>query len=832
MTRGDGVSKNKITANAVKVWLPTAIAARELGVYQRVVRAGIQRKSKKYQWRMIKSPRGGKDGIAYEVLTAIAADRYRSLCDQYEREFEIAEGATEGANNGTNGGAGEQDDRQTDRQREGAIGAGVRQILYAQGQAVGADGGSSGRDTALTATGGVLPPHQAQDATPGDYYQDKGGDLQWADQRLQEERINADIAGYGAIIGGDCGGFGGGSGGADHPQFSATGNSGRDNRGQLALVSQISAIGASNHLLGQAPQTRAFAASAAITSAAAVNTNRAKDSATDDAVLRRRLPKLELTNGQITTSDKLTMIAAYHNLRHEGKTAGQILRVFSSLAKRQIGKSTFNDWLIRYRSGGAIKLTDNRGGNRKNVDPQCLTAALKNAVGASFTTALNAYKLALESKYILIPDSKRQLKKLLSISQSGFNRAAKRLAQSQTMEGLLLRGGKDRAVRQISPSVPREKVARTHEFQVDATKLNFAVTKEVLTWDHKLKRLTTTKKIVRATLVAVIDHYSSRFVAGLFDSPNSYANVRILKKAIMTMGKPRFIKIDNGSDYKADHFQLALQQLGIHPIVSRKYRGDDKGSVERLHQTLQTHLEGHPGFLGHNLAKRELIEKMSAYKAERLSGAATAVKNPMTWEQMEAAIDIACEKVCAEKGYTRKYNEGIGAVMMIDEAEINRAIGKRYQRRLGKEGVSINHTYYQSLESSLTTYRGQMVEVAEDIDDVRRVWLYDVKTKEPIGMAKNAYLLERTSEEKRKIERAVDKGTRAAIAAIEKLSDDIDGLKPYVRDADALLAKRKQEALAKKEQDEPLERVNDQMDKLTAIMIELGDRRAKAQKIA
>jgi hypothetical protein len=530
------------------------------------------------------------------------------------------------------------------------------------------------------------------------------------------------------------------------------------------------------------------------------------------------LPPLELRDGKPTENDKAALVESYETLKREGRTLKTILGMFAYRYGLTIRKSTLYDWRTRFADGGLKTLVDRRGGNRKNIDDECLAAALKNSAGAHYTTALKEYKLALRVKY---EDNPKALTAIAPITQSGFNRAAKRLIKEGGVVSLLLRGGKDRAVRELSPSVPREKVARGYEYQMDATKLDYAVVKTIRVWDDTLNRLTETTKVTRATMIVIVDHYSSRFVAGLYDSPNSYANVRLLKKAILTMGAPRILRMDNGSDYKSKHFQDAVRELGIIAQFGRKYRGDDKGTVERINKTIQDYAEDRPGYLGHNLTQRELREKMACYKSERLSGAATNIKNLMTWEQFDAQIDIITDEICANNGYIAAWEQAPGEIKIIPEEDINRALGKRYERRFGKQGVTVDKLYYQSLDARLAAYRGQMVEVVEDIDDVRRVWLYDLKTKEHIGTATNAKLLGYTKEEKRAIERAIDKAAKAKIRGVERLGEQIDGLKPYVKQANALLEQRKREATMKKEQEAPIEAANASIDRLTERMLKL-----------
>lgn len=54
------------------------------------------------------------------------------------------------------------------------------------------------------------------------------------------------------------------------------------------------------------------------------------------------------------------------------------------------------------------------------------------------------------------------------------------------------------------------------------------------------------------------------------------------------MGFPREIQSYCGSNFISDHFEWALDQLGIHHTVSTPYHPESQGVVERFHGTLKT----------------------------------------------------------------------------------------------------------------------------------------------------------------------------------------------------------------------------------------------------
>ena len=84
-------------------------------------------------------------------------------------------------------------------------------------------------------------------------------------------------------------------------------------------------------------------------------------------------------------------------------------------------------------------------------------------------------------------------------------------------------------------------------------------------------------KQIRPDILAIKDSYSGRCVAHLAVNSNKLAIIRLLWKAISTLGKPKFIKGDNGKDYLSKQFQRLLDNLEIKYDAAIAYSGDQKG---------------------------------------------------------------------------------------------------------------------------------------------------------------------------------------------------------------------------------------------------------------
>ncbi|MFD2175918.1 hypothetical protein ACFSM0_17625, partial [Rhodobacter lacus] len=78
-------------------------------------------------------------------------------------------------------------------------------------------------------------------------------------------------------------------------------------------------------------------------------------------------------------------------------------------------------------------------------------------------------------------------------------------------------------------------------------------------------------------------------------------------------GVPRRVKTDNGSDFKAKAICRLLAALDIEHELSAPYEPKSKGHVERAIGTFQRDLATCPGFIGHSVADRKVIENRKAF---------------------------------------------------------------------------------------------------------------------------------------------------------------------------------------------------------------------------
>lgn len=128
----------------------------------------------------------------------------------------------------------------------------------------------------------------------------------------------------------------------------------------------------------------------------------------------------------------------------------------------------------------------------------------------------------------------------------------------------------------------------------------------------------------RHSIYMCVDIYSRRTIVLVTRTPRASAVGALIRKAILAWGVPRKIKTDNGSDFTANSTVRLLDALGIEVELSPPYQPKSKGNVERVIGTFQRDLATCPGFIGHSVADRKVLENRKAFN-KRLGAKAEAL---------------------------------------------------------------------------------------------------------------------------------------------------------------------------------------------------------------
>lgn len=237
----------------------------------------------------------------------------------------------------------------------------------------------------------------------------------------------------------------------------------------------------------------------------------------------------------------------------------------------------------------------------------------------------------------------------------------------------------------------------------------------------------------RHAIYACIDIATRRVVFSLSRTPRAAAVALLLRKAILTWGKPQRIKTDNGSDFVARDTKRLLAALDIELEVSDAYSPQQKGHVERVIRTFQ-HGVGPllPGFIGHSVEDRKAIESRRSF-AQRLGESdADTFGVELTASALQAHVDQWVEQV-----YHQHPHAGIGGktpfnvaaesrhpVATVDERALDLLLmpvaGKDGRRVVTKFGIRIEDFHY----ASHLLMPGQAVFVRQDPLERGRVYAF------------------------------------------------------------------------------------------------------------
>lgn len=234
----------------------------------------------------------------------------------------------------------------------------------------------------------------------------------------------------------------------------------------------------------------------------------------------------------------------------------------------------------------------------------------------------------------------------------------------------------------------------------------------------------------RYHITGLIDVYSRTPKLLVTETPRTESNAALMRRAILTMGKPHKVKIDNGSDYVSMGMMAVLHSLDIEYEVCPPFSPWKKPHIERFFRHFSHDLlELKPGFIGHNVAERKAIEARKTF-AERLMQKDEVIDVTMTPEELQKFCDDWVNNV-----YMHKVHSGIdatpfemvsnfkGEIARIDnERALDMLLSVPTQggtRTVNKTGIKIDNIIYIAAE--LGPYIGQQVRILYDKDDLGQI---------------------------------------------------------------------------------------------------------------
>ncbi len=247
----------------------------------------------------------------------------------------------------------------------------------------------------------------------------------------------------------------------------------------------------------------------------------------------------------------------------------------------------------------------------------------------------------------------------------------------------------------------------------------------------------------RHSIYACIDRFSRRTILLVTKTPRADAVALLIRKALLAWGAPERIKTDNGSDFRAKRTVGLFAALGIEIEVSPPFTPKAKAHVERVIGTFQRDCAADlPGFVGHSVADRKVIEERKAFAA-RLGESAD---NVFCVEMDAAEFQRRCDH-WAQNRYEHAPHAGLagrtpaaaaaawpGTIRRIDDVRaldmlLAPIAGGDGIRTVTKRGVRVDNAHY--LTPAVLPETRCLVRM--DPADLGRIWLFSEDGAEFLG---------------------------------------------------------------------------------------------------
>lgn len=401
-----------------------------------------------------------------------------------------------------------------------------------------------------------------------------------------------------------------------------------------------------------------------------------------------------------------------------------------------ISEANLFRWQKAYKEKGAAALIDKRGKHRKNasvLEEWMIEFLLQNfrAYGAGGVNIAELNRRLHQEYFKRIGEVYNYPKYLMGeikplFSDGVIKRFLDSYYQTHKLEYIMVTKGEDKAKSYFQPALGNqgEMITRRNQcWQIDSSPLDMMV------------RDGEKGEAMRANILSIVDVYSGRCVASIEKKSNALGLIRLMWKALNTLGKPDYIKGDNGKDYLSDQFQHLLNGLHIDYDRAIAYSGDEKGFVERHFGVMQhAGISQTPGYIGFNLAMREAVEQRTPKKdrhAKDENGLPkkTNLKYLLTLDQAKARFETEVAKWDIMKiGRKRpspmeRWNSDDTPLKGVRKEEFMLHAGGLESRVVSKKGINYDAREFGS--ALLPPVRTPVL-VGENIDDVSSIFVFDM----------------------------------------------------------------------------------------------------------
>ncbi|EPU1577138.1 DDE-type integrase/transposase/recombinase [Campylobacter jejuni] len=455
-----------------------------------------------------------------------------------------------------------------------------------------------------------------------------------------------------------------------------------------------------------------------------------------ESKIKNDLAVLNLKFENLSDEVKQDARAKVKTLKQIEKYIESGLSIARALKIERINRRLFERMRKAYKENGILGLVDTRGFHRKDktklstwMQEYALREYRTFASGGFNFTELwwQIHKEAAQKEsYDFIGFDLGKVKPLFSVKT--LQNFIKNYYKDKPLEHCIITQGLDKAKSKFLPAQGNQRELYDMKnmcWQIDSSPADIIV------------RDDETLEPFRPHILSVVDVFSGMGVATLVSKSNSLSLTRLLWKAIDKFGKPDMIKGDNGKDYLSKDFQSLLDGLNITYDAAIAYAGEQKALVERRFGTLQhAGISKMHGYIGNNLAKREMIEQKTPKKERKAKDEYGFTKK--TNQKLLLTFSEACEfleaevikwnmsKVRRKKGVKTPlelWNSCDRAIVKISYEEFLFNAGNKEIRVVNKKGILFQDRVYKS--ANLPSV-GTKVKCVQNIDNVKELFIYDL----------------------------------------------------------------------------------------------------------
>lgn len=236
----------------------------------------------------------------------------------------------------------------------------------------------------------------------------------------------------------------------------------------------------------------------------------------------------------------------------------------------------------------------------------------------------------------------------------------------------------------------------------------------------------------RHSVLGVIDLYSRRLKLYVSKTSKAMAVCQVFRRAVLSWGVAEAVRTDNGKDYVANQFNGVLRDLEVGHEVCVPFASEEKGTIERTLQTMSHGvLDLLPGFIGHNVAERKVIEARKSF-AQRIMTPGETVEVAISSEQLQEMLDQWADHVYAHDDHSGLNGKSPWQVASEWTGPIRRISNERAldlllaevagTRTITKKGIRFESRDY--FDQALFEYVGKEATVKYDEQDLGRLAVY------------------------------------------------------------------------------------------------------------